>query len=126
MAILTLITTVMALNPADQAGFATAQQKAREIKEAMEPDEQVKFDEVCEHLIVARNQTLPGRGFNSLTSGVSAPPPTPAPAEPETPAAQPEPAQPAEPAAAKAPPVDNAHVAEGAEQFSGPEGPRTT
>lgn len=83
MALLTLMAAVFALNPADAAGFQGAQQKVNELKDDMSPQERTKFDEVLDKVIEARNTTLPGRGFNSLTSGYAAPSLQPAPAEPE-------------------------------------------
>lgn len=106
LSILTLLSSVLVLNPADQGGFIGAQQKVREIKDELDPDERAKFDEVLDKLLEARNATLPGRGFSSLTSGYVAPPAEPAPAVPDEPPAPAAPAQTnAEPAPAAETPV---------------------
>lgn len=79
-AILNLFCMVFALNPANTDGFVGAQQKAAQIRSELDPEDRVKFDDLADNIILAKNAGLPGRGFDSLVSGVSAPPIKPAPA----------------------------------------------
>lgn len=94
LAILQLIVAVLTLNPADTPGVQGAQQKARELKDDMSPEENAKFDEAMDALVTLRNSSLPGRGFDSFISGYTAPVTAPA-KEPEPAAETPKADEPA-------------------------------